>query len=230
MRYDEFRERWEQALLGAGLLFHGDRATETIDAATTDRHCAVVVGHTLPQRAAPFHVTAALSFRWGPFESARSYTTEEDLLWDLFGRHGTLPKTIPRWLRVDITLRATLPHDSTIPMPDPKVWGPWSASVDASLAKLLPRQAEERKGRTVAVTGWRGEIELQVRCASDSRLLLDRLQVAAWQAVNPPRVWDDPERREKEGGVSEQLADLADRFKGAFEAWMTCVSDLRRWL
>jgi hypothetical protein len=85
MRYDEFRDRWQAALRTARLLAHHDRPEETIDLTTTERRWRV---HPLSQPLDPFHAGATISFRWDPFDSARSYTCEEDLLTELVGRRG----------------------------------------------------------------------------------------------------------------------------------------------
>ena len=58
--------------------------------AETGRSVAVCSGTTVSgtvrgQRAEPFHVTAELSFRWDAAKSARSGTTEEDVLTNLLG-------------------------------------------------------------------------------------------------------------------------------------------------
>ena len=171
---------------------------------------------------------ALLSFDWNPFQAARSYAREEDLLTDLVGRHGRLPRTAPRWLRMDLALRATLMQDAGIPMPEPKVLARWSKTVDTKLDKLLPHDASFRGGRLVAIKGWRGEVEVESRCAPDGRLLLNRVEVSAYQVVNPPRVFDDPDRRERVKPIEKQLGDLARRFKRAFDAWMGCVGELRK--
>jgi len=92
---------------------HADRPTETIDLVTTERRWRVFVFRNAPQQAEPFHVSAKISFGWSPFEAARSYTREEDLLSELLGRRERPTKTEPRILRVDIVLRASLPYGST---------------------------------------------------------------------------------------------------------------------
>ena len=131
---------------------------------------------------------------------------------------------------MDIDLRATLMQDAGIPMPEPKVLARWSKTVDAKLDNLLPHDASFRAGRLVAMKGWRGEVEVVSRCGPDGRLLLNRVEVAAYQVVNPPRVFDDPDRREKAKPIEKQLGDLARRIKRAFDAWMGCVVELRKGL
>src|SRR5712691_9378444 len=85
MRYDEFRDRWQVALRSARLLAHHDRPEESIDLTTTERRWRL---RLLPRPVEPFHAGATISFRWSPLDSARSYTCEEDLLTELFGRRA----------------------------------------------------------------------------------------------------------------------------------------------
>jgi hypothetical protein len=227
MRYNELREEFERALREARFFPVQLHATETIDVGTTDRHYEVLVGYELPQRAKPFLGTATVSFRWDPAESARTHTTEEDLLTTLLGRRDRLPRTTRRWQRVDITMRAMLPHGSTVPMPDAHAWGPWAADVDTRLEPLLPKADSGGRGREMAVAGWRNDVKVEARVTPDKILCLDGVEVSAFREVAPPRVTDNPDRR-PEGNIRRQLVDVARRFRGAFEAWMDCVSELRR--
>ncbi len=151
MRYDEFRDRWQAALRTARVLAHHDRAEETIDLTTTGRRWRV---HLLGRPAEPFHAGATISFRWDPFESARSYTCEEDLLTDLVGRRAAR-STQPRLVRVDITFRATLPYGSTTPMPAPDVWAPWVASVEEKSTPRSRAGAAGRARRSPGAVIWR---------------------------------------------------------------------------
>ena len=81
MRYAEFRDRLEEALHEAGLVFHdADRRVETIDLANTVRSWKVSVWRAAPRSAEPFHVSAVIGFEWSPADAARAYTCEEDLL------------------------------------------------------------------------------------------------------------------------------------------------------
>jgi hypothetical protein len=98
MRYDEFRDRWQAALHAAAVLSYQDRPQETIDVSTTGRRWRF---HTLPRSVEPFSVSASISFRWDAFQSARSYTREEDLLTELLGRRARW-STQRRLVRVDI--------------------------------------------------------------------------------------------------------------------------------
>src|SRR5262249_37612206 len=77
----------------------------------------------------PFHLSAEFSFTWRPFDAARAYAREEDLLTELVGRRKQLPKTERRWKRVDLSLHAGLPYGSTAAMPPPQLFGAWTASI-----------------------------------------------------------------------------------------------------
>jgi hypothetical protein len=106
-------------------------------------------------------VTAKVSFAWSPFEAARSFTCEEDLLTELHGRKDRPKRTEPRFLRVDFVLSATLPDGSRAPMPDTEIWSPWVAWADEKLGRMLPRETLDRRGRFGAVVSWRGGAEVE---------------------------------------------------------------------
>jgi hypothetical protein len=71
--------------------------------------------------------TSWLSWRWDALQTARTATREEDVLEELLGRDGYNLVTERPWLRVDVTLRATLPLDSPLPMPGAEAWRRWVA-------------------------------------------------------------------------------------------------------
>lgn len=218
MRYDEFRDRWQKALRSAGLLSHLDRAEETIDLRTTARRWEA---HQLPRSVEPFSVGASIRFVWDPFESARSYTCEEDLLTDLLGR-GARRNTQRRLLRVDITLGANLPYGSTARMPASAVWIPWVASVKESLdAALTPRRGG---GSTDHL--YRGDLEIAGRSTLDERFCFDRVSVSAFDVIVVPRMWDDPDRRERERSADSRIDALAGRFRAAADAWNARIGEL----
>jgi len=55
------------------------------------------------QDAPPFHTSAAIEWRWGALATARTATTEEDMLTELLGREDAHDVETERaWLRVDI--------------------------------------------------------------------------------------------------------------------------------
>jgi hypothetical protein len=47
----------------------------------------------------------------------------------------------------------------------------------------------------------------------------------SWQGVVPPRVRDAVDD-EPEGDIERQLRNLAERYRGAYDAWVECVADL----
>lgn len=222
MRYDEFRDRWQVALRSARLLAHHDRPEETIDLITTERRWKL---RPLARPVDPFHAGATISFRWCPFDSARSFTCEEDLLTELFGRRAGR-STQPRQMRVDIALGATLPYGSTTPIPAPDVWLPWVASVGQELDDALTARRRQ-KGSDIA---WRGDLELEGRTSPDGAFVLHGVSVSAFEMIVVPRIWDDPKRRAREASAGEQIDGLARRFRGALDAWTASIGELVRWL
>jgi len=128
VRYDEFRDRLEAALQRNGLYFHSLQRVETIELANTLRQWKVYV-YGAPPSPEPFHVSAEIGFAWSPFDAARAYAREEDLLTELTGRRKRLPRTERRWKRVDLSLHAGLPYGSTTAMPEPQLFGAWTASI-----------------------------------------------------------------------------------------------------
>ena len=222
MRYDEFRDRWQAALRAARLLSAQDRPDETINLTTTAHKWRV---HVLLRAVAPFHAGATIDFRWDAFEAARSYTCEEDLLTELFGRRAGR-STQPRLVRVDIALRAALPYGSTTPIPAPDVWLPWVASVEEKLDDALtaPRRREG------TIDAWRGDLEIEGRTSPDGAFSLHGMSVPAFEMIVVPRIWDDPKRRAREASADARIDGLAKRFRGAVDAWTASVGELVRWL
>lgn len=146
MRYADFRDRLEAALLAEGLLFPGaDRRVETIDLADTVRSWEVNVYRAARVDTTPFDVSAAIGFQWSPVDAARAYTSEEDLLTDLVGRRRRSPRTERRWTRVDLRLHASLPYGSTTSIPEPSVFGAWTAAVVGQADCRLHRCRRERR-------------------------------------------------------------------------------------
>jgi hypothetical protein len=170
-------------------------------------------------------VTTEVSFRWDPVESARTFTTEEDLVSDLFGGDDDLPATLPRHLRTDIILHATLPYGSPTPMPRAETWRSWSRRVDDGLADALPSASLSVEGIPLIVMGWRGSVEVEARCSEDGELCLKGVSLPSWQAVVPPRVEDSPED-DPDADAGDQLAALAGQYAHAADVWAECVAAL----
>ena len=222
MRYDAFRDRWQEALRTAHLLHN--RPEETIDLSTLARRWRV---HLLSQPVAPLHAGATLSFHWDAVESARSYTCEEDLLTELFGRTRPARSTQRRLLRLDITFRAALQYGSTTSMPARDVWVPWVASMEEKLDAAL---AEGRRRKAAGVHAWRGELEIEGSSGSGGEFLFHGMSLSAFEMIAVTRVWDDPKRRAKEPSADRQIDGLARRFREGVDAWIASVGELVRWM
>jgi hypothetical protein len=61
---------------------------------------------------------------------------------ELLGMEKRDVDTEQPWLRVDVTLSATQPLDSSLPLPAATVWRQWVADVTARLAPLCPPRLE----------------------------------------------------------------------------------------
>ena len=230
MRYDEFRDQLQDALQDVDLFLQRiGNPIETIELSGTRRRWKVYISRSSPPNAEPFHVSAKIAFDWSPFDTARSYTCEEDLRTELLGRKKQPSNTAQRFTRVDLELQASLPYGSTTTIPDPRIFGSWTDSVSQNLDKLLTER-KERQGRLVAVLGGLEEVDVEARCDAGGILSLKSVSVAGFRFVRVPRVWDDPDRRNAEKGAAEELARLARRFKNAMDEWTGSVAELARWI
>ncbi|MBU0493427.1 MAG: hypothetical protein KKA73_12010 [Chloroflexi bacterium] len=224
MNYTQFHAVWHEALDAAGLLALSLPPTETIDLQWSSRTYHIVVAPGRRPAAGPFHVTALLDWSWDAALAARTTTTEEDLLIELFGRGGYYLNTEPPWLRVSVTLHATLLPDHLRPLPAPGDWARWAAAVAERLTPLLPITGEEDE-YGLRVHSSRREPEASVQCGSDGRLLLIGVKLAAWQGIELPRQWDDPDR-ESDADVDLELAEFLDRVSTALREWEGCLVHL----
>jgi len=86
VKYDVFRKMWEETLRDAGLLTSHDSADETLSLGDMSRKHVVRVGVFQGQPAEPFTGSMELSWKWDALQSARTQTTEDDLVTELFGR------------------------------------------------------------------------------------------------------------------------------------------------
>ncbi len=230
MRYDEFREQLQIALRKAGLFGqHIGNPTETIDLESTGRRWKVYIMGSSSAATAPFHVSAKISFNWNPFNTARSYTCEEDLLEELLGRTKSSSKTEPRFTRVDLELYARLPHGSTGVIPEAQTFGSWADSIQRKLDKVFG-EAKWRQGRLVAILGALEEVQIESRCDPAGFLSITGISIAGFRLVRVPRVWDDPARRDAEKGAAAELSRLAERFKYSMDEWNAGIAELARWL
>ena len=133
MRYHEFRDLLQITLQNSGLSGqHIGDPIETVDLNDMGRRWQIYISGNATADKEPFYVAAKIAFNWNPFETARSYTREEDLLAEILGRTRRPSKTKPRHVRVDLVLSATLPHGSTTAVPEPRTFGSW-----AQIAELI---------------------------------------------------------------------------------------------
>jgi len=229
VRYAEFRNRLENALREVGLFVHDADRVETINLADTVRHWRAYIRRAAPPSAEPFSVSAEISFRWTPFDAARSYTCEEDLYLQLVGRRRQPTRTARRWTRVDLSLYANLPYGSTTSMPEPRVFAAWTTSI-VEKAHAAFSEIEERNGHIVAVLGAHGDLQVEVRCKPDGIVSLKGVAISGFRMVRVPRVWDDPGRREAERDPHAELARLAGTFEATLGEWTKSISVLATWI
>ena len=229
MNYDEFKELWTWALRESGLPIGGvTPIEETLDLGSTDRHCKSFVNtHDL---GATFHVSAALGFRWDALQTARTRHTEEDAVRQLFGvDREKYPRTEASWLRVDVTLNANTEWGKEIPLPSAEALKNWTRETIARLENIEPllpiEQVRENRTGNLEILAFRSEPELNVVCKPDGSLVLRGVEVAAWQAVNVPRKWDDSSRK-PDKGPHDQLAALFRRLKASLHGWREALDHL----
>ena len=230
MDYEQFRTRFLEALDAAGLMRALPWPVEAVSLDSMSRTYRIIVRRTA-QQARPFYVSATLSWEWDAALAARSATTEEDLLIELLGRDGYYLVTEQPWLRVDVTLTASLPMDSPIPMPEADTWRRWSAEVNARLSPLLPIESADSEypmddDYGLRVLSSRSEPTAQLSCDPDTgRLYLTCVELSAWQGIDLPRQWDNPDR-EPDPPPGAQLADFAERVYHALQEWEVCLKYL----
>jgi hypothetical protein len=218
MDHDTFRRAWLDALADVGLQATPPTPEDTLELRTLDRrHSARVVAFPEP-RLEPFTASIELAWRWTPLLSARSRTSEEDMLSELLGRaHTELVTELP-WLRVDVHLRATLPWGRPIPVPNGASLTRWQLAVATALQPFLRTRAERVGRKLEAVHAYLGTPELKVACSEDGELQLLELELEAWRGVTLPRA---TQLEEIESGfdVADQLAKLAGDARDAFAKW-----------
>lgn len=177
----------------------------------------------------PFHLGGRIAFDWDPFNAARGYTCEEDLLTEFIGRKQRPMRTEKRLTRVNLALYAKLPYGSTTPMPDIQILSGWTHAIHGKLGACIS-EVKESAGRVVAITGGVNEVEVQTRCKPEGVLSLLGFSISSFRLVRIPRIWDDPQRREAEKDISGDLAGLAHRFKDAYDEWRASIADLATWI
>ena len=232
MHYEEFIKSLEFALNEAGLCSVGS-SEESLNPKTLDRVRTLYVeplgGQTFAE---PFHVTAAVKIAWDALLTARFLTTEEDFLAAVIGRDDAdaLDDTEKPWLRADITLRASLSLEESLPLPSPDVLRSWAREAAGRLEAiepiLAPERAREGPDGRFEVLGWQGEPRINAFVDARGEARFDGVALSAWQSIDLPRQWDDPDRDEDEP-VDEQLQRLAERLRSALHAWSEVTDHLR---
>jgi len=144
---------------------------------------------------------------------------------EVLGQDGYYLVTQRPWPQVDVTLSATLPVDSPIPMPDSSVWRRWAAEVASRLSPFLPIESEEDNHGLVVLSS-RSKPAARLRCdPNNGELYLTRVELSAWQGIDLPRQWDNPDR-EPDPWPEAQLADFAGRVREALLVWEDCLGHL----
>ncbi len=170
------------------------------------------------QHAEPFHVSAALAYRRDALQTARTARTEEGML-----------DTARPWLRVDVTLRASVVWGKELRLPAGSAWQRWAREILGRLERIEPLLPDEtvREGRhgLPELLAWQSEPELCVLCSPTGELKLRGVEVGTWQAIEIPRKWDDPDRR-PDKRPDAHLAAMFGRLRAAMNAWMEALDHL----
>lgn len=230
MDYETFRAIWTGALQQSRLPTIGLHATEMLDTRTLARSYKVHVEPVGGQDAPPFHVTSTLSWRWTALNTSRGIYRDEDTLSEMLGREQTEDLVTERpCIRVDIELSASAPYDKPLPMPSKAAWASWVHETLERLDRiepLLPGDVirENRMGMT-EVLAWQGEPRVRAVCGPGGELMLEEVEIVAFQIVELPRLLDSPDREDE--GPEQQLQELFGRVRASLMAWMQAVDHLR---
>jgi hypothetical protein len=228
--YQTFKAVFLHALQASGLPTIGEVPEETLDLRSTDRTVKVSVGPIRRASQRPFHLSGVISWRWDALQTARTTTTEEDLLTALLGREaGARVETERPWLRIDLELRAGFEAGQSMAMPSVATWTTWSRAARPRLqgdARLVTGDPTRHTATgPQAVLAWQGEPEIHVTCNRQGELRLESLTVSAFQGIDLPRQWDDPERpRDDDPGAP--LTAMFQRVKAALAAWAELAEQL----
>lgn len=231
MDYDDFKTTFMSALRESGLPTIGLTPEEVLDLHRADRTFTIGVEPMDREIGTPFHIAANIFFRWDALQTARTRSCEEDVVVELLGREDAqdLDTVVPS-LRVDIKLRATLALGKGMPMPPPATWAKWSKEALGRLEKIEPLVSEEVLRESAdgyhAILAWQGDPEIKASCNAVGELRLDAITVRAFQMIELPRKWDDPER-EPDEDPRGQLRAMFERVRAALYAWGEVMDHLR---
>ncbi|MCX5748055.1 MAG: hypothetical protein NT062_36810 [Proteobacteria bacterium] len=230
MNYEQFKDLWTWALRESRLpQFVGEPIRETLDLRSTDRKCQSFL-HVHSDPATTFNVSAELGFGWDALQTARTTTSEGDLIRELFGTdRSQYPRTELPWLRIDVILRASTLWGKEIPLPTAEVWRSWARETVGRLENIEPllpiEQVRENRKGMLEILAWKSDPELNVLCKPDGTLVLRGVEIAAGQVINLPRKWDDDSRKQDKG-PHDQLAALFRRLKASLHGWTMALDHL----
>lgn len=230
MNYESFKATFDFARQQSGLPLIGLGGHEKLDPASLDRDYVVHLEPIGRDITPPFHLSASVSFSWDALLTGRMLTTEEDMLVQLLGREkADAVDSEEPWVRVDIKLRAGLTWGKSLPMPSPEAWTTW---IHETLTRLetVERVVSDDVVRDLpdgshAVLAWQGDPVLRLRCDPSGELRLEEVEVKAFQGIDLPRQWDDPDRHD-DVDVEGQLDRLFARVRAASFAWGEMVDHL----
>jgi hypothetical protein len=134
-------------------------------------------------------------------------------------------------VRLDIELRASLPYGKPLALPSQAALGRWCHEACTRLERTEPLTPADRvrqhEDGGLAVLAWQdAEPRIRATCRSSRELMLERVEIAAWQAIPTPRILDDP-AAEPDPGPHEELAAAFSRTRAALTAWMQALDHLR---
>ena len=217
MDYQEFADLWLEVLRQACFPgIHLLHPIETIDIRSMDRTYRCYLRWPETPETRMFHVTAEVSWVWDSVLSARFATTEEDMLMQIFGDFGTHEDTNPPWLRIDMSLHASISLGKNYPIPLLANWQRWVEKVSLELESLLPED-NEIEGESQAINAWHGIPEAVISFGPQGDTFLQEVSLRSWQGITLPRQWDDPDKTDPY--PDEQLYKFATRLQQALEIW-----------
>lgn len=224
MTYEEFKKAWLGAIHHSGLaVFGNEPIREGLDLVQVDR-----TGETTVELRAgqiePFVVTSRIQWRWAASQSARTATTEEDLMIELVGIKSGPRRTEKPWLRIDATLSASLPYGHPIAFPAPDVWATWARATTKSIVALETKPARATHGLPPSLK-WQGSPAARVRAGADGVLRVERIELDAWQGIALPRRFSDP-RRKPDPHPGPALDQMFHRLEHSLKLWQHAVVTL----
>jgi hypothetical protein len=216
--YEDFRDMFRQAMRDAHLLSAPLLPSETLDLRSGNRSYRIFLHHN-PGTNQPglIHVATELKWTWDSILIARFTTTEEDLLTELLGPENAPDNTEPPFLRVDITLHASVPMDGFYPVPSGGSWRKWAAEVETTVRPYFFVYTTNDP-EYPPFQSWTGEPEVELHCSPGGQLYLHGVSLSAWQLLRLPRQWDDPDRPRDEDPLPA-LVEFLERAGEAQEAW-----------